>query len=363
MGVLSDWMSRIAAEAEAAREVPFLTALAEAFPDGELGEIAMGPGRCDCFRGRVGKFTYTAYQVAILPAAEAGMVSVRTALAIEFPTVEGLAFEIRKDTCDVEPNSLMEEFLFGISAWFSCDELKALIHERDFLGHLHGLLSQRLGEIDCGARHFQAIVEEEICGTREALRFVGNALRIFQRFARSAHLATPAWRAPAFGHDWWLPLDLPQVDEVLPDDLSSERVEAYLKRNYALPGQAESLAEDSGPRQIDPKAFVLCSSCLTDLDETRVDCPACGAGHHWTCAVGRCGECGAPLERCAQPPSHSDEMFTGAGPEGEALPERRHVPAHAAVGQGDLAPRPALPSAPADGAAPASDRGQGFERG
>lgn len=362
MGVLSDWMSRIAAQTGVVQEAPYLAALAEALPGGERGEIAVGAGRCACFRGRVGKFTYTTYQVAMAPAEAFAETAdrIRTALAIEFPAVEGLSFEIRKDTWDVEPNCLMEEFLFGISARFSCDELKAFMHERDFLRQIHGILSQRLGEIACDAQHFWVIVEEEIRGQRAAQRFVASALRIFQRFAQSAQLITPAWRAPAFGHDWWQPLDLPQDDAAPPDDLSSARIDAYLRRNYALPGRSgEQAVGESESRKIDPKAFVLCSSCLTDLDETRVDCPACGAGHHWTCAVGLCGECGVLLECPAQPPAIPVAAASRGARAGEdlgALPApcgdvaARAVPAH------ESSPLPALPLTASDGSPPALDR-------
>lgn len=365
MGVFLDWLSgSLAAEVVAARggDVPYLATLAAAFPDGELGELAVGAGRCACFRWRVGKFTCTTHQQAMASdevIAEA-VGKVRTLLTIDFPTVEGLSFEIRKDTWDVEPNGLLEEFLFGISARFSSDDLKAFMHERDFLGQVHGLLSQRLGEISCDARRFRVIVDARLDSQSEALSFVGNAIRVFQRFAKLAHLTTPAWRAPTVGHDWWQPLDLPRDDAAPPEDLSSARIDAYLRRNYALPGQGRDRATgDNGSMKFDPKAFVLCSSCLAELDETRVDCPTCGAGHHWTCAVGRCGECGGPLERPAQSPAlpletRASEGAAGGAAEVGILPAGADAAGHAPARGGALPAAPALP--PHDGEPAAFER-------
>lgn len=321
---LSEWMDRITREASRGLDkTGFLNACQKAFPQGELGTFALDHERqCACFRGSVGKFTFTAYQMAMASDELYALPSenIQTALAIEFPQVESLAFTIHKDDDSdseddvAEVHSPLFQTLRRLKARLPCDDLKALMHDKAVLTAIHRLLSRRRGEIVCEPDRFWVIVEEEIHGVQETARFIASALRVFQGFARPANLATPAWRSPRYGHDWWQPLDLPPDDLPPPEDAQSERVADFLRTLYPLPEHERAAAHSQSPK-IDPKKFVLCSACLGELDVTLVNCPSCGAGHHWACASGRCGECGADMNRSPEPPpipDMEDDAMTGA---------------------------------------------------
>ena len=264
----------------------FFDVIMKTFPEGHLEKTWFGPNEY------IVPFHSFSFTIWIDPGGK--NTPRKTCFSISMPDVHPFAMRIEsyrffwEKLEDLDRKGLLERT--------TCETkdtaLQALKYDKEFLQAIYQLVLLGDVQIYFSKTHFQVQIPELFSERKDALQFISNCLKIFQKCGQVVYPKLAEWQSPDMNCDFWSPDFVPNIFE---DKRLLIFPPGELEEEMAAIARAAKKRKLLG-NEIVPEKFVLCSVCFEKFDGDIVRCPVCGAGHHRRCAGGNCGECQASMQ-------------------------------------------------------------------